>query len=417
MHLHEPRLIISGVDGGDELRGSEPVPAKRLHPTIIATGWVSFFTDLGSELIYPLLPLFLTIDLGATRAIVGLIEGLAEGTPQLLRWLSGAWADRVRNRKWLIFLGYAVSSLAKPFIGLSHLASQVLCLRVIDRCGKGIRTAPRDALVGDLAAPRRRGFAFGFQRAMDHLGAMGGGLLAFVLVGVIGLTLKWAIFASIIPGVCTLFIILIFVRERADRRPVKSTAREAFTWRGFPRAYYFFLGSAVIFALANSSDAFLLLRSHELGTAVALVPLLWASLHVVKAATSLWGGRLSDRWGRKPVLIGGWLLYALVYVGFAVMKGAWVPWLLFALYGCFFGATEGTARAFIADLVDSRRRGAAFGILGALEGILLIPASILTGWLWDLTGSAAVPLILCGALSALAALWLSLAISSPATQR
>jgi len=384
----------------------------RLHPTIIAAGWVSFFTDLGSELVYPLLPLFLTIDLKATRALVGLIEGLAEGTPQLLRWVSGAWADRVRNRKWLIVAGYTISSITKPFIGLSRVASQVLLLRVLDRCGKGIRTSPRDALIGDLAPARQRGYAFGFQRAMDHLGAMGGGLAGFLMVGVIGLALKWAIFASVIPGVLTVLVVLIFLRERKDRRLPEITARESFSWRGFPRAYYFFLGSAVVFALANSSDAFLLLRAYELGTTVALVPLLWAALHLVKATTSLWGGRLSDRWGRKPILIGGWLLYSLVYVGFALMKGAWAPWLLFALYGCFFGATEGAARALVAELVQPERRGAAFGVVGTVEGALLIPASVVTGWLWDLTGSAAVPLILSGGLSALAALWLGLTISS-----
>jgi len=412
VHLRETGFIISRVDGGRKPRVSRAKPAQRLHRTIIATGWVSFFTDLGSELIYPLLPLFLTIDLGATRAIVGLIEGLAEGTPQLLRWVSGAWADRIRNRKWLILAGYTISSLVKPFIGLSRLASQVLFLRVLDRCGKGIRTAPRDALVGDLAPAGQRGYAFGFQRAMDHLGAMGGGLAAFLLVGVIGLALKWAIFASVVPGVLSVLIILIFIRERKGRRPAKVTARESLTWKGFPRAYYFFLGSAVIFALANSSDAFLLLRAHELGTAIALVPLLWAALHLVKAMTSLWGGRLSDLWGRKPVLIGGWLLYSLVYVGFALMKGVWVPWLLFVLYGCFFGATEGTARALVAELVQPERRGAAFGVLGTVEGALLIPASLLTGWLWDLTGSAAAPLMLSGGLSALAAFWLGLTISS-----
>ena len=390
-------------------------PGPPLHPVVKATGWVSFFTDLGSEIIYPLLPEFVTGQLGASKKVFGLIEGLAEGVPALVRYFAGALADRAKSRKGLILAGYALSSAVKPFIGLAKAASLalapflVLVLRVLDKAGKGIRGAPRDALVAHFAG-ESRGRAFGYQRAMDHAGAMGGGLIAFFLVARLGLDLPWAIAAAAIPGLLAVLTIVFFVHDlpgRAGSRPSPEAGPAA---PPLGRPFRLYLAAAVLFALANSSDTFLLLRAKELGMAVLYAPLAWALLHLVKAVTSFAGGKLSDRVGRRPLLLGGWFLYAAVRAGFAGSTGAWAAWVLFAAYGLFFGLTEGVAKAYVADLVPAGARGRAYGILGMAEGLLLIPTSLATGWLWDRTGSGRIPLLANAGFALAAALWLWLAL-------
>ena len=421
-------------------------PRQPLHPVVRATGWVSFFTDLGSELIYPLLPDFVTGTLRASRRTFGLIEGLAEGVPSLVKLASGALADRARSRKGLILVGYLLSSLVKPFLGLAQTASAVLVLRVLDKVGKGVRGAPRDALVADLAAGRR-GRAFGYQRAMDHAGAVAGGLAAFALLRFAGLDPRQAILLAAVPGLLSLLVIVLFVHdepERARRAPAtdgraaaagSAPPAGAATLAGssaavpgpatgaapsshaparvqspaLSRPFRLYLVAAVLFALANSSDAFLILRAREMGLPLLMAPLAWALLHAVKSATSLWGGDLSDRVGRRPVLLGGWLLYAAVYAAFAGLSGTAAAWALFAVYGVFFGATEGVAKAYVADLVPAGARGRAFGLLGTLEGLLLIPTGLAVGWLWDATGSGRWPLAIEAALALAAAAWLGLA--------
>lgn len=401
-------------------QGPRDPPGKPLHPVVKAAGWVSFFTDLGSEIVYPLLPEFVTGQLGASKKVFGLIEGLAEGVPALVRYFSGATADRVKSRKGLILAGYALSSAVKPFIGLAKAASLaaapflVLVLRVLDRVGKGIRTAPRDALVADFAG-ESRGRAFGFQRAMDHAGAMGGGLVAFFLIARLGLDLPWAIAAAAVPGLLAVLAVALFIHDRDGRGAARAAAGARPPAPPLGRPFRIYLVAAVLFALANSSDAFLLLRAKELGLPVLYAPLAWALLHVVKTATSYSGGKLSDRAGRRPLLLGGWLLYAAVYAGFAGASGTWAAWGLFAAYGLFFGLTEGVAKAFVADLVPEGARGRAYGLLGMVEGLLLIPSSLLTGWLWDATGSGRMPLALNAGFALAAALWLGLARAKPAT--
>ncbi len=385
-----------------------------LHPVVKATGWVSFFTDLGSEIVYPLLPEFVTGQLGASRKVFGLIEGLAEGVPAVVRYFSGALADRAKSRKGLILAGYGISSVVKPFIGLTKAASAalapllVLVLRVLDRIGKGIRVAPRDALVADFAGDAR-GRAFGYQRAMDHAGAMGGGLAAFLLLSQLRLDIPWAIAAAAVPGFLAVLTAALFVHDRPDRAPPSPSAGAGPARPPLGRPFRLYLVAAVLFAMANSSDAFLLLRAGELGMAVVYAPLAWALLHVVKASTSFSGGKLSDRVGRRPLLLGGWFLYAAVYAGFAGFSEAWAAWALFAAYGLFFGLTEGVARAFVADLVPAGARGRAYGLLGMTEGLLLIPSSLITGWLWDVTGSGRLPLLLNAGFALAAAVWLWLA--------
>lgn len=406
---------------------------RPLHPVVRATGWVSFFTDLGSELIYPLLPDFVTGTLRASRRTFGLIEGLAEGVPSLVKLASGALADRARSRKGLILAGYLLSSLVKPFLGLARAASAVLVLRVLDKVGKGVRGAPRDALVADLAG-ERRGRAFGYQRAMDHAGAVAGGLAAFALLRFAGLDPREAILLAAVPGLLSVLVIVLFVHDEPRRGGATVAAglddgsRGGATSAGVPLAapvadappkrppspplsppFRLYLVAAVLFALANSSDAFLILRAREMGLPLLLAPLAWALLHVVKSVTSLWGGDLSDRVGRRPVLLGGWLLYAAVYAAFAGLTGTAAAWALFAVYGVFFGATEGVAKAYVADLVPAGARGRAFGLLGTLEGLLLIPTGLAVGWLWDATGSGRWPLAIEAALALAAAAWLGLA--------
>ena len=389
-----------------ELRNSN------LHPVIRATGFVSFFTDMGSEIIYPILPLFLT-QLGASRAMLGAIEGMAEGLPSVIKLFSGAMADRVKNRKWLVLAGYALSTLFKPMIALAHSVGFVFLIRLLDRVGKGIRTAPRDALVADFSNVTNRGHAFGFQRGMDHAGAMLGGLLGFGLLYWLGSdmpALRQAIGWSFIPGIFSVLTIMFFIHDRPDRatttRETPSTPSPFAGLSALPRKYFVYISVASVFTLANSSDAFLLLRAQGCGVKIALIPLIWAFLHLVKSATSMWGGKLSDRIGRLPVLVMGWSLYSVVYAGFAFIHSAWAVWLLLLAYGLFYGLTEGAGKAVIADMVPAGQRGTAFGFWGMAEGLLLVVASLLTGWLWDHTGSAAVPLALCGGLSLCASIFL-----------
>jgi len=388
-----------------------PQPARpRLHPVVKAAGWVSFLTDLGSEMIYPLLPEFITVKLGASTATFGVIEGFAEGTPAVVRYFSGTWADVVRDRKWLVLAGYSLSSAAKPFIALAQITPVVFILRVLDKIGKGIRTAPRDAIVADYSEGMQ-GRAFGYQRAMDHAGAVGGGLACYVLLRWLGLDITWVIGLSVIPGLLTILVIALFVHDRPGRE-VKPAGKASPGDDPGPiplgRTYRSYLVAATLFALANSSDAFLLLRAKEMGMEVILMPLAWAVLHVVKTLTSLAGGILSDRVGRRPVLLFGWLLYAAVYGSFAEFTGVSAAWALFAVYGVFFGATEGVAKAFVADFIPRGARGRAFGLLGMVEGLMLIPTSIFTGWLWNCTGSGHIPLLVNAAFAVAAAAWLIL---------
>ncbi|HHN47139.1 MAG TPA: MFS transporter [Planctomycetes bacterium] len=401
-------------------KGTPETDEGRIHPVVKATGWVSFFTDLGSELIYPLLPEFLTVTLKVPKYMFGLIEGVAEGTPAIVKYFAGAISDRVRNRKWLIFAGYALSSLVKPFIGLTKYAAialapfLVLALRILDKIGKGVRGAPRDAVVADFSEGKQ-GKSFGYQRAMDHAGAVAGGLVAFVLLRLAGLPIEWAIVLSIIPGVLSLFVIGFFVHDRPDRA-VGVGRKEAGATVGkpaLPRAYYVYLVSAVLFTLANSSDGFLLIRAREMRLDIMYIPLVWAVLHVVKTITAYIGGTLSDRIGRKPVLFFGWLLYAVVYAGFSFLDGPAAVWALFPIYGIFYGATEGVAKAFVADLIPSGSRGRAFGILGMVEGLLLIPTSIVVGLLWDRMGTGQVALAAEAGLALLAAIWLIIFVRAP----
>ena len=368
---------------------TQPSPranAPRLGRNVLVLAAVSFLTDASSEIIYPLLPIFLTTVLGTSAAAVGAIEGAAETTSALLKLASGWWSDRASRRKPLVVAGYALASLARPLVAVAQSAAQVLAIRLTDRVGKGIRGSPRDALIAESVDPAIRGRAFGFHRAADHAGAVVGPLIAFALLRWEQLPLRTVFLFAALPGVLSVIVLVLGVRETPRHARAASATKRA----GVPsldvslgRAFWTFLASVLLFTLGNSTDAFLILRANQLGVSVALVPILWAALHVVKSAASVPGGALSDRFGRKPLILAGWAVYAAVYIGFGRATETWHAWALFLAYGTFFGLTEGTQAALIADLVGQARRGTAYGWYYLAVGIGALPASVLFGLIWD----------------------------------
>ncbi len=355
-------------------------------------GWTSLFTDAATETIYPLLPVYLSRVLGASAVSLGIIEGVAEAVNSLLRVASGYWSDRRSRRRPIVIAGYALSSIARPFIALTTTWPQVLLIRVLDRTGKGIRSAPRDALLAQFATPATRGRIFGFHEAMDHVGAIIGPLVATVFLFFVPEGYRLLFGLTAIPGAIAVSM-LFFVDEDAGppnppttNHPTTNhptTNHPTTTHHPIPGRLIALMGVLLVFSLGNSADAFLLLRlSAALGGAT-YVPLLWASIHVVKSSLSTWAGTLSDRLGRKQMIIAGWLVYALVYLGFAVSTSprAFIAWFLF--YGVYFAFAEGPAKALVADLTPDDRRGAAFGVYNATIGIGALIASIVFGYVYE----------------------------------
>lgn len=372
-------------------------PARNL----VALSLVSFFTDASSEIIAPLLPLFLVGTLGATVAFVGIIEGAAESVASLLKFASGWWSDRTGRRKPLILGGYALASFMRPLMAVATSPAQVLGIRVADRVGKGLRASPRDALLAASVEPHERGRAFGFHRASDHAGAVVGPLIAMFCLQVLDMPLRNVFWVAAVPGAISVLVVIFGVREArvpADAptliEKVEAVSQAEVTAdRESPNAplgapFRNAMLSILIFTLGNSTDAFLLLRASDLGVPVTAIPLLWLVLHVVKMVSSAPGGALSDRYGRRPLIVAGWLLYGAVYAGFALADRAWQVWCLFAVYGVVFGLTEGSEKALVADLVPPSRRGAAFGWYHAAIGVAALPASVLFGVLWDRFGAS-----------------------------
>lgn len=366
----------------------------RWMPTrnVMALAAVSFLTDASSEIIAPLLPLFLVGTLGATVSMVGVIEGGAEAVASLLKLASGWWSDRVSRRKPLIVAGYAIASLVRPLVAIAQSATQVLAIRLVDRVGKGIRGAPRDALLAASTPLEFRGRAFGFHRAADHAGAVVGPLIALACLQWLGMPVRQVFWVAAIPGALAVMVAIAFVREQREqvvvavKAPVVSPTGPA---KVLPRAFWLTMLPILVFTLGNSTDAFLLLRASQLGVPTALIPLVWVLLHLVKSASSTPAGALSDRVGRRPLIVAGWGLYAAVYAGFSAATEPWHAWALFGVYGVVFGLTEGTEKAMVADLVPAARRGTAFGWYQATVGVAALPASIVFGVVWDRYGSPA----------------------------
>jgi len=394
---------------------------------VMAMGLVSFFTDLSSEMMNPLLPIFIAglVPLGLAPVYVGLMEGVAETTASLLKLASGRISDRLGKRKALVVAGYGLSTIARPLMALAGLAAtalsgwQVVGIKFLDRVGKGIRTSPRDALIGDSVGPEARGLAFSITRAMDHAGAVGGSLAAIVILFAFlsyGLwrsstsqpslqemtALRWVFGLALVPGLLAVLTLVWRVREIAPHvarasRPCPDNdiqgrdgpathGRDAHA-TGLPARFYGFVGIVVLFTLGNSSDMFLLLYAWEkfhLGLLAVIG--LWIALHVSKIVFSLPGGLLADRIGRRPMILAGWVMYALVYLGFSQAHLQWQFWALFLAYGFYYGASEGAEKALIADFVPSEQRGTGYGIYNGAIGLAAFPGSLLFGVFWATIG-------------------------------
>src|SRR6266542_6311645 len=355
-----------------------------LNSSVRILGWVSFLNDVGTEMIYPLLPDFLTRVLGAGPEALGLIEGVAQSAASVANMGAGALSDRIRRRKPLVVAGYALAAVVRPLVAFASNWSQVLAIRFADRIGKGIRSSPRDALIASLVPAERRGRAFGFQRAMDNAGALVGPLLAALLLKFWIREERTVFLLAFIPGVLTVFLLIVAVPE-STRGTAATVALPTSTSR-LPRAFWVALMIFVVFTFANSTDAFLLLRARDAGIPLWQLPLLWAFFNGAKAAAGVPGGALADRIGRVPTVALGWLIYAFSYLGFAFAAAPVHAWTLFGFYALFFAATEGAERALIADLAGGRMRGRAFGVFHAAVGLSALPASILFGLWWKLFG-------------------------------
>jgi MFS family permease len=358
----------------------------RLPRAVLALGVVSLLTDLSSEMIFPLLPVFLVGTLGAGALSLGLIEGVAESTASMVKLVSGALSDRLRRRKPLVFVGYGLAGAVRPLIGLARAWPLVLAVRFVDRIGKGLRGPPRDALIADSTPDQLRGRAYGVHRAMDHAGAVLGPLVAFGLLG-LGLEMREVFFAAAVPATAVLLVIWLAVDE-APRAPVQRPALELAALGRLGRPFHRFLVAQVVFALGNATDAFLLLRLSGAGIEVEALALLWSLHHLVKMAAAYLGGRASDRGSRRALLSSAWIFYAVIYLGFAALSAPGLLIALFLAYGVALGVAEPVEKAWAADLVPPDRRGAAFGWMHGAVGLAALPASVLFGLIWWQIGPA-----------------------------
>jgi len=387
-----------------------PAPTVGLDPTVKALGVVTLLNDLSSEVAVRTLPLFLANVLGVKAGIIGLIEGLAESTATLLKVVSGVLADRVGKKKALALWGYGLSGFTKPLLFFAAGWPLVLVVRVLDRIGKGIRTAPRDALIADVTAPEHRGRAFGFNKAMDKAGAVAGlllaaGILYFSGTGQVTLTrenYQALVLLSVVPGIAAVFVLARWVRERSAS-PSAQASSVRLAWRGLDGRFRAYLVLLVIFTLGNSSDAFLMLRAQTLGFQPVEIFLLLAAFNLVITLSSTPAGALSDRLGRRGLIVAGWAIYAVIYLGFALASSPWHVWALYLGYGLYYGAFQGAASALVADLVPSDLRGTAYGLFNGAIGVAAFPASLLAGLLWDWYGPPA-PFLAGGILALVATL-------------
>jgi MFS family permease len=373
-------------------------------------GIVSLLNDLSSEVAVRTLPLFLANVLGVRASIIGLIEGIAESTATLLKLVSGHISDRIGKKKVLTLWGYGLSNLTKPLLYFAGSWTIILLVRFLDRVGKGVRTAPRDALIADVTLTENRGRAFGFNRAMDKAGGFIGLLLAATVlyaterdaVTLTWETYQWLVLLAVVPGLAAVAIIAKWVEDQAAA-PVKVSAR--LLWSELGGRFWAFIAIVTVFTLGNSSDAFLMLRAQTVGLTLLEIFLVIAVFNLVISATSTKGGALSDRFGRRNLIVVGWLIYAAIYLGLAFASSAWHMWALYAGYGLYYGAFQGASSALIADLVPQHLRGTAYGIFNGALGVAAFPASLIAGILWDWYGPAA-PFLFGGGVSLLAVIGL-----------
>jgi len=366
---------------------------RSLSPNVIFLGIVSLLTDISSEMTWTLLPLFLANDLGVRTAIIGLIEGVSETTAGGTRIFSGWLSDLWGKRKSLTLVGYGLSAISKPFLYIAGTWPVVLGVRFSDRLGKGVRTSPRDALIADSSDGQHRGLSFGFHRAADTLGAViglgGAAAVVYFLQGnaiaLVPHVYRRIVLYAMIPGFLAVVVLWLLVRETArPRRPGAAPPRLRFG--ELDVRFRLFIGIVVIFTLGNSSDAFLVLRAQSVGMSVFHITLALVAFNAVYSIIATPAGALSDRWGRTRIIAAAWLLYGLVYLGLAVARASWNIWALYALYGIYYGMSEGTARALVGDVVREDQRGTAYGIFNAAVAMTALPASIIAGALWQGVG-------------------------------
>lgn len=408
---------------------SESKPEKRatirdLPRNVWAVGFTSFFMDISSEMVINILPLFLANVLGVQTSIIGLIEGIAEATASILKLFSGWFSDKMGSRKWIAVVGYGLSALSKPFFYIASSWELIAGVRWADRVGKGVRTAPRDALVADSVTKDVRGLAFGFHRAMDTAGAMLGIIIAAVVVflaqkNTLDLsksTFQTVVLISLLPA----FLAVLSLAIGAKDVPIKGQrVAPKFSLRSMGRPFSIFLVIVSIFTLGNSSDAFLVLRAQNLGITVTGILVMLVMFNLIYTLISTPAGSLSDRIGRRRLIIGGWLVYAVIYLGFAMAQSAWQVWALYVVYGFYYGMAYGTANALVADLVPEELRGTAYGTYNAIIGILAFPASLIAGLLWQGVGAwqgfgPSAPFFFGGSLALLAAFLMAVWMPKPA---
>ena len=352
---------------------------------VVWLGFVSMFNDVASEMIYPIIPIFLTTILGAPMAVVGLIEGIAESTASLLKVFSGWFSDLIGRRKPLAVFGYSFSTLSKLILAGAFFWPAVLLARFIDRFGKGVRVAARDALIADSTTAEIRGAVFGFHRAMDTIGAIGGPLIAILLISLLSSNYRAIFLISFVPAFIGVLILQFFVKEA---KPSMPREKIKFAWSGFGPKYNLFLLISFIFSLGNSSDAFLILRSKDLGLSATLVILAYVVYNIFYAGFSYPAGLLADRFGFKKVFFAGLLIFALVYVGFGLTRSPHAVWPLFAVYGFYIAFTEGIGKAYISNLAPKEKVGTAIGLYYTTTGVAVLFASLIGGWLWSAFGAA-----------------------------
>lgn len=382
-----------------------------LKQNIFTLGLTSLFTDLSTEMSYTIIPVFLKEVLKTQPVFIGLIEAIAESTASLLKTFSGYISDRLKKRKLFIFIGYSLSAIVKPLLAFATQSWHVLVVRFADRFGKGIRTAPRDALIADSTKETYFGRAYGFHRAMDTMGAILGPLLAFIILTVSRQNYRLLFALAFIPGIIAILFIIFGVKE------ITPQAKSVFKFSCSeinPRLKTFFI-IMILFTLGNSSDAFLLLRARELGLSVSLIPILWLVFNISYFLWSYPAGVLSDRMGRKNTVIFGLLIYSITYAAMAANKSIMLLWFIFVMYGMYYGFTEGNLRAFVADLTSPEHRGTIFGIYHTIIGITLLPANIIMGFLWQNFGFT-IALSIGAALSFIAAISLAIFIKPSAKE-
>jgi MFS family permease len=360
---------------------------SRVPRNVWVAGWVSFFMDVSSEMVYPLVPLFLSSTLGASKSVVGVIEGIAEASASLLKLFSGVLADRFGKNKLLMGIGYTTSVASRPVLALATGWDMVLATRFTDRVGKGIRTAPRDAIIAGSAPPERWGLAFGFHRALDTAGAIVGPAVALLILAAWSADYRLVFWLSILPGLLAVVLIVLFIS--ADGRSPMTGSSFSWSLRGFDPGFQGFLLVIGLFSLGNFSHAFLILKAEQVGMSSAQISGIYLVFNAVYALVSIPGGLLADRFGRRRVIVGGSGLFAGVYAGFASATASWQVAALFVLHGGYMGLTDGVQRAYLATLVPEERKATGFGLFHLVVGAAILPASLIAGLLWDHIGPAA----------------------------